>query len=269
MTAQAATLTAADMLSLLKRHYLPDPDKAAGVFAAEIQAPGRSARRADLIWHGVTAATGRELIGHEIKVSRADLLTELQDQTKSHDWQRFCDRWYLVVSDPKLVDGLDLPPTWGVLAPPSGRRTRSMTVVLKAPKLRPDDQATALRTLMAWQHWKWNRDAAELSRRDASVRALRTEVEQLRRLVPGRQSTQSQRTREVVNRIVDALGGVQMDGEIGSWHNTVSVDDVIAVLRDVKEANGLVSYARGNLESLRSQLRHMGRQVDHVLKETA
>src|SRR5690606_12411598 len=54
------------------------------------------------------------------------------------------------VSDPALVRGMEIPPTWGVMAPPSGRRTRTMTVVRPAPRLKPDDTSKAYLRVLGW-----------------------------------------------------------------------------------------------------------------------
>lgn len=43
------------------------------------------------------------LIGHEVKVSRADWLHELKQPEKAEAWKRFCHEWYLVVSDAAIV----------------------------------------------------------------------------------------------------------------------------------------------------------------------
>lgn len=146
-------LTARDMVAMLRRHYLPENRPPAGVFAPEIGAPdGR--RRADLIWMPTTIAGGTGLIGHEIKVSRSDVLVELSDPTKAESWAQHCRQWYLVVSDPALVDGLEIPEAWGVMAPPSGRRTRSMTIVRKAPTLSPKNPAPGYARLAAWQMYR-------------------------------------------------------------------------------------------------------------------
>ncbi len=136
------------MVEMLRRHYVPDATKTAGVFAPEIQAPGPVQRRADLIWLGCTAAAGNRLVGHEVKVTRADVLSELADLTKSDPWQRYCDQWWLVIPHLSLIEGLELPESWGVVLPPSGRRTRSVTVHRKAPLLGPvEDMITALKDL--------------------------------------------------------------------------------------------------------------------------
>lgn len=148
-SATAQKVTSHDVVTMLQRHYLPENRPASGVLAVEIGAPG-SPRRADAIWAPITNAGRAGLVGHEIKVSRADVMTELADPMKADVWAQHCDRWYLTVSDPALVEGLDVPDHWGIMAPPSGRRTRSMTIVREAPRLKPADAAPAFQRVLSW-----------------------------------------------------------------------------------------------------------------------
>ena len=74
------------------------------------------------------------MIGHEIKVSRSDWLTELRDPTKSERIKRFCDYWYLVVSDPLIVAKDELPEGWGLMVK-AGDRLR---IKHRAPQLTPE-----------------------------------------------------------------------------------------------------------------------------------
>lgn len=61
--------------------------------------------------------TDHEVRGYEIKVSRADLLTELRDPGKADAGIAQCDSWWLALSDPGLLKDSDpLPDGWGVLA---------------------------------------------------------------------------------------------------------------------------------------------------------
>ena len=159
--------TAEHLLELLRRHYIRNEDSPTGVFAAEIGAPEED-RRADLIWMGLTRASGRQLIGHEIKVTRQDLRAELADPSKAEAWQQYCDRWYLVVPHVALISGFDLPPEWGVLTPPAGRRRRSMTVEREAAELHPANQAPGMRTVAAWLFWRHRRSELENERLKAS-----------------------------------------------------------------------------------------------------
>lgn len=130
--------TAKDMLDMLEKHYAPPPSKpAGGRLITEIQAPN-SQRRADALYLPITTSGRGTIIGHEVKVSRADVIAELRDPHKADSWLRYCNRWWLVISDPAYLEGLDVPPNWGVLAPPARANTRFMTVVVKAPELKPD-----------------------------------------------------------------------------------------------------------------------------------
>lgn len=251
------TTTASDMIAMLRRHYLPEGKQPAGIFAPEITAPDGT-RRADLIWQGVTTATGDLLAGHEVKVSRADVLVELRDLTKTDPWQRFCDRWWLVVSDPALIDGLDLPPSWGVMSPPSGRRTRSMTVLVQAPQLKPVDKAVAYSTITKWLHWRHYNLSNQHRGRTEEVERLRRANDDLQRRVP-RESPHQRKVDGVVEQIIRGMGGVESDGQVGDWQHQVDVSDVIAALRDL----GTV-YARA--QSIEYRVQSSLRQLDRITK---
>lgn len=54
--------------------------------------------------------------GFEVKVSRADWLTELSDPEKALAWSRYCHYFWLVAADKTIVRD-DLPPGWGLLVP--------------------------------------------------------------------------------------------------------------------------------------------------------
>lgn len=56
-----------------------------------------------------------KLHGHEVKVSRSDWLTELKDPSKAESFARYCDYWWLVVSDKAIVKAGELPPGWGLM----------------------------------------------------------------------------------------------------------------------------------------------------------
>ncbi|MFD8496293.1 hypothetical protein [Amycolatopsis sp. NPDC059657] len=258
------------MLAMLRRHYLPESKPPGGIFAAEIQAP-KSTRRADLIWQGVTSTSGHALVGHEIKVSRADVLAELSDPTKADAWMKYCNFWYLVIPSLDLVEGLDLPGTWGVLLPPSGRRTRSMTVAVKAPKLDPTDQGPALRTIATWLHWRVN--TAEIKMRSAMSEAEKwqQQVAELRLQVPVSERRGPTPDQLVLQRIVAALGvqhshaSGSVDVQLGDWKHPIEVDDVVAVLKDIGAARAIKDKlefeARVDLDTLKRVLADLDRTI--------
>lgn len=72
--------------------------------------------------------------GHEIKASRGDWLTELRNPDKAEAFKRYCDRWWLVVSDRRIVRDGELPEDWGLLVI-AGDKLRT---VKRAPKLTPE-----------------------------------------------------------------------------------------------------------------------------------
>jgi hypothetical protein len=247
--------TARTMTDLLRRHYLPENREPAGIFAPEIAAPG-SNRRADLIWQGVTAS-GRELIGHEIKVTRADLLAELADPAKSDPWMRYCDRWYLVVPTLDLIEGLDLPAAWGLMTPPSGRRTRSMTVPIKAPKLNPDEQGPALRTLATWLHWRLHRTQTELVAEKRFIDRDRQELHDLRQQFAHRGHGVKSQIEELVEEVVRGIG--VYSGRLGDgWRSDVKVEDVVAELKELGATRATTTDLRRQATGYRHQLKQIG-----------
>lgn len=129
--------TAHQMHEMLAKHYAPPPSKPpGGRIIKEIQAP-QSTRQADALYLPTTSGWRGHIIGHEIKVSRADLIQELRDPHKADAWKQYCSRWWLVISDAAFLEGLDIPDDWGILTPPSRENTRFMTVTRKAPLLTP------------------------------------------------------------------------------------------------------------------------------------
>jgi hypothetical protein len=91
-------------------------------------------RRADAVWLDITDRERPLVEVHEIKTSRADLVSELRQPEKSAAWMQRANRFWLTVPQPALVADLSIPEEWGVLALPFG----SLPVVLReAPPLTP------------------------------------------------------------------------------------------------------------------------------------
>lgn len=80
----------------------------------------------DLWPGGYGTGAGPKLHGHEVKVSRSDWLTELRDPDKAEAFRRYCDYWWLVVSDKLIVKPGELPDGWGLLVA-SGQTVRAVT----------------------------------------------------------------------------------------------------------------------------------------------
>lgn len=146
------TTNAHAVLKALEHDLIRDEFRPTGLLLAEVQAPN-SDRRADAIW--MTARTAR-LVGYEIKVTRADLLTELRDPTKCEPWLKYCDQWWLAVGDESIVDGLmdQVPADWGVCTPPTSAGRRQFKVLRPAPTLTPADKAPVLGKLISHQSYR-------------------------------------------------------------------------------------------------------------------
>lgn len=92
---------------------------------------GFDARRtADFVAMDLWPSRGFSLHGHEVKVSRADWLTELKQPEKAQEFIPYMNYWWLVVSDAAFVRDGELPSGWGLMAVRGGRIVR----VKQAPR---------------------------------------------------------------------------------------------------------------------------------------
>lgn len=95
---------------------------------------------------GIPYGSALALHGHEVKVSRADWLTELRDLSKAEAFKRYLHHWWLVVSDAEIVKPGELPHDWGLLVKTGG----TLRSKVNAPRLSPEPIPTDLSiTLMS------------------------------------------------------------------------------------------------------------------------
>jgi hypothetical protein len=263
--------TASTMTDLLRQHYNPDGRAPGNLFMPEIGAPnGR--RRADLLVAPTSIAGSKAstLIGHEIKVSRSDVMAELADPTKADPWLRYCNRWYLVVSDPSLVEGLEVPELWGIMAPPSGRRTRSMTILREAPKLHPDgDLSPALSRISAYMLNRMEERVrrAEYDAEAYKDRAERAEVrEQEARLAGGGGHVSPHAKR--INIILNAVTQQQyVKGMPWIDRDAITDESIIDAILDFARTKSIATEMRRNIERTISDLRRASEPMAHVIEE--
>jgi hypothetical protein len=90
-------------------------------------------RWADAVSIGIWPSRGFKIHGFECKESRSDWLRELANPEKSEPVFRYCDFWWLVVRDKKIVLGSELPETWGLMV----AKDDKLRVVKDAPALTP------------------------------------------------------------------------------------------------------------------------------------
>jgi hypothetical protein len=93
-----------------------------------------SQRTIDALVMGLWPSRGLLLHGVEIKVSRGDWLRELRNPKKQETIFKRCDRFWLAVGDPDIVQPGELPETWGLLVP---HRGATLKIKKQAPELTP------------------------------------------------------------------------------------------------------------------------------------
>lgn len=91
-------------------------------------------RHADALVMSLWPSRGLWLAGFEFKASRSDWLKEHANPAKADAIQRYCDFWWLAVTDPKIVQDGELPQNWGLMALDS---RGSLRVIKDAPRLAP------------------------------------------------------------------------------------------------------------------------------------
>ncbi len=123
-----------DLLKLLSSEWTP-PSCA---FIPEFRCATGYVResRADAIAMSLWSSSknGLELVGFELKVSRADWLHEMKQPNKADPIKQFCDRWYLVTANSKIVKYADeLPVGWGLIFAEDGK----LVTFIEAEKITP------------------------------------------------------------------------------------------------------------------------------------
>ena len=127
--------TTKTLLDRLERHYIKPSGIGGfpgGVFIREcgINGPGATSR-VDALYAGFTSTSGRLLIGHEVKASRADWRKELDSSGKADFWHDNVHAWYIVAPSTEIVRPEELPDGWGLMVLNTKTTTR-MDVKVKA-----------------------------------------------------------------------------------------------------------------------------------------
>ena len=137
-----AALTEAQFLERLRTKYQA-PEWA--FFTHVPCGTGSNANRyADGVALNTWPSRGFEIIGFEVKSSRSDFLSEIKNPAKSHEIQKYCDRWYMVTM-PDIVREGELPKTWGLMVP----HGTGLRIVKEAPELSPEPVTIAFVAALA------------------------------------------------------------------------------------------------------------------------
>jgi hypothetical protein len=107
---------------LRKRVLGPEGQGAKAVLLEEVPpATGFASGAIDAVSVGMWPSRGCLVEGYELKVSRGDWLGELKEPAKAENLARFCDRFWLVVGDDKVIKDGEVPAPWGILRAKGGR----------------------------------------------------------------------------------------------------------------------------------------------------
>ncbi|SLH39608.1 hypothetical protein [Mycobacteroides abscessus] len=267
-------ITAADLLQMLRRHHGldgPAEEWAGGTLVPEVSANGPfgDGRRADAIYIGYTAASGRCMKGYELKTSSADWRREIaRAADKADQWADQCHEWWIVVSNSAIVKDGELPQGWGLMSPPTANN-RLMTVHVQAERKRHLQPSwDAVRSVMARQETlraKTIKDQLwqiELENR----RKIRAEIEAEFAERRGPETAELQRRLRLIQ---DALG-VPLDWGDHATNFALGVD--AAVLTAIGEAikqhgtihdavESIVERFASTATSLRGQLDYLDRRI--------
>lgn len=206
------------LLALLQRHYIKPGAFPGGVFIPECGVNGGGAgSRADALYVGFTSTSGRVLIGHELKVTRADWRRELDHSGKADFWADNCHQWFIVAPGPEIVPKEEVPHGWGLMYP-NPRTTTRMQIVVK-PVTHADREPSwlAVRSIMARldtiQHGRIHQVESEALDK-ARERAERELRDRAARQTSGELTEDLRRRLEILGIIEQVLGH---DIEVYSW----------------------------------------------------
>lgn len=246
-------ITSADLVDRLRRRY-SEPEWIVLTEVRNATGYSRQARSADAMALSTYPSRGCQLIGFEIKVSRSDLVKEIKDPDKSVALQSKCDRWFLVVSDPKFVVLSEVPATWGVLVARGDR----LHVLKDAPELKAE---------------AWPRDfVASLLRNAASGAATKAQLAEARaegvKAGEGHNTwelRQTQRRLNEVEAVVKAFeeeSGERLDRWAGHSGHAKTLGARVRAARDLDLAEMLK-----NTQGVRDHLERVVRDMDAAIEK--
>ncbi len=265
-----------DLMARLDRHHIkPSAPLPGGIFVPEVGVNGAwgASARCDAIYVGFTSTSGRLLVGHEVKASRADWLTELGKPDKASTWADQCHEWWLVTV-PGVVHEGELPAGWGLMVP--GPSTTRMKIVHAAQRKPASHQPSwdAARSIMARLDTLRSAAIAEGVRKASDK--IRADVEiEIERRVAARlgdgdfERAQRERDRAELQAFRNALGVTLVDEPRPYDPNAVTAEalgDLAALLRTSGNLADATESLVGRYGPVSSMRRHW-EDLDQALRE--
>lgn len=266
-----SALTTRELLERLQRHYIkPGENMPGGIFLPECGWNGGYGGGCDAIYVGFTTTSGRILVGHELKVSRADWLNELNKPGKSDPWADQCHEWWLVVADRSIVQGGELPAGWGLMVP--GKSRTRMTVVREPDRKGREHNPSwlAVRSIMARQDTLRAQAISNMrmSARDDALKDIDRQVE-LKVAERMRYQPDVEELQRKLKLIEQALGG-QIDweaekrGYILANREYVGLAELELIAGLVRATGSVKQAARQLAAGYDNPVKRTRRAVDHL-----
>jgi hypothetical protein len=239
-----------ELTQLLKNRYNTDE----WVFIQEVpNSTGFNAtRRCDALAINTWPSKGLEIHGFEIKSSRSDWLNELKDPDKSLAFSQYCDRWWLVVAEKKIVKN-DLPNGWGLLYPRNGKLVKS----IGASKLDPKDIPKSLLISMLKQTQKT--DLSKKEKEDIYSSGYLHGEATIRRRAERNEKTLNE-LRETVRKF-EKLSGVR----IVTWGHK-DIGDAVKLVLDIKNRYGSIMQLKTAKNTIVETAEKLSTQIDALQK---
>lgn len=264
----ADKLTAGDLVAMIRKRY--EPTAGWTVFEEARNGTGGShvARYCDALALQTWPSRGLTAHGFEIKVDRRDVLRELRQPRKADAFQRWCDRWWLIVPGLEVIADLPLPETWGVMIAKKGR----LAVHREAPELAPEPWgkpfvAALARSLTDGLVPKRELDQAR-HQNQVELEAKIAQALERDRLHRGGAAAELERLRQRVAEFEERAGVALAAPWAGGQHLGAAVSLLLRLINSDGRPYGL-EHALRDLERLVGDLRALDAAVREVLTAPA
>lgn len=218
---------------------------------------GNKSRSADAVAMSLWPSRGLHLIGFEIKASRSDWLNELREPAKADAIGKYCDFWYLVVGDKKIVQDGELPLGWGLIAP----RGEGLAVVKEAIKIECLPMNRSFLAGLMRRNAEQDRSAIDEEIR----RAVKKQIDELVELKVNRQIGDLKRENDKLNEMVKTFS--QVSGMPLYDFNVADIAEAVKFVRtnNITGISKIVSRVRENLEGFLTAAQNAENEIEKLI----
>jgi hypothetical protein len=270
-------VSAAQICAALRAHYIaPNEPYPGGVFMTEVPLPtpdqAVSHRRADAVYVALTRSQGLGIDVCEIKVSRTDLMRELDKPVKAEAWWPHSSRWWIVSPAPEITPPDLLPDGWGLMCPSNrGRRFK----VWKTPQVRQPQVSLPLLIEIVKKLDTARVEGAHQARDEARHEA-REQIAKVRTEKVNAEMTERQRERLALLDQMETAAGIEFDthgnlawSDADSSYRRATPDQWAQALRAGFQLVATAEQVRGAVEQTQFSLDRIAARAREGAKELA